>query len=132
MGRVRFEYEDGYWDEWYLLYDDGTDAWLEEDEGELTLVQQVPVTGEPPHPSRMRAGERFQMGERSVYVMEVGEATLVGLEGQLPRGHFIGQTMAYLDGTSDGSSIMLEFTKSGIECFIGRKIEFDDIQLENA
>src|SRR5688572_26054085 len=31
LGRVRFEDEDGYWDEWYLQFEDGTVAWLEEE-----------------------------------------------------------------------------------------------------
>lgn len=131
LGRVRFEYDDGYWDEWYLAFDDGTDGWLEEDEGELALVSQVPMNGTPPHPNQVRAGERVTWGDASIYVMETGTATLVGMEGQLPRGHFIGLTMDYLDGTMDGQVVMLEFMPNEIECFIGTKVDFDDVQVEN-
>ena len=132
LGRVRFEYQDGYWDEWYLMFDDGTDAWLEEDEGELTLVRQEPVVGDVPFPASVRPGERVSIAERSIYVMEVGKAKLIGMEGQLPRGHFVGLEMNYLDGISDGASVMLEFMKTGVECFVGHKVNFDDIELENA
>jgi len=131
LGRVRFEYEDGYWDEWYLAFDDGTDGWLEEDEGELALVSQVPVTSTPPHPRTVRAGERVTWGQDSIYVLETGTATLVGMEGQLPRGHFIGMTMDYLDGTMDGRVVMLEFMPDEVECFVGTKIDFDDLEVEN-
>ena len=106
LGRVRFEYDDGYWDEWYLAFDDGTDGWLEEDEGELALVSQVPMNGTPPHPNQVRAGERVTWGDASIYVMETGTATLVGME-VVARGHFIGLTMDYLDGTMDGQVVML-------------------------
>ena len=131
LGRLRFEYADGYWDEWYLYFDDGSDAWLVEDEGELTLVNPVPVPGQPPHPSTLRAGETFELPGHTVYVTEVGQAKIVGMEGQIPRGHFIGLTMDYLDATSNGQSFMLEFTNSEVECFVGHDIAFDDIQLEN-
>lgn len=131
LGRVRFEYEDGYWDEWYLAFDDGTDGWLEEDEGELALVSQIPVEGMPPHPNQVRAGQRVTWGTQSLYVMETGSATLVGMEGQLPRGHFVGLTMDYLDGTMDGQVVMLEFMPNEVECFVGTKIDFDDLIVEN-
>ena len=31
-GRVRYGYEAGYWDEWFLEFDDGTTRWISEDE----------------------------------------------------------------------------------------------------
>ena len=37
LGRVRYGYSKGYWDEWYLAFEDGSAAWISEDENEFTL-----------------------------------------------------------------------------------------------
>jgi hypothetical protein len=132
MGRVRYEYADGYWDEWYLVHPDGTESWLEEDEGELTLVGEVPVIGTVTAPESVRAGESVQVNGKSVYVVERGRARVAGLEGQVPNTVRLGQELGYIDGTSNGQSYMVEFLGEKIHCFVGEQIDFDALVLENS
>ena len=42
LGRVRYGYGSGYWDEWYLELEDGGIGWLVEDEGRLSYERSVP------------------------------------------------------------------------------------------
>ena len=37
LGRVRYSFGKGFWDEWYLEFNDGTLGWLIEDNHELSL-----------------------------------------------------------------------------------------------
>jgi|GEM_PF-3167135 len=39
LGRVRYKYDEGHWDEWHLRFNDGSECWLSEDEGEFCLEQ---------------------------------------------------------------------------------------------
>src|SRR5688500_5257420 len=48
LGRVRYRYDEGMWEEWYLGLENGAAAWLEEDEGEWTLAQVEPLQGPAP------------------------------------------------------------------------------------
>src|SRR2546426_10777666 len=38
LGRIRYENDAGFWDEWFLQLANQRVGWLEEDEGELTLI----------------------------------------------------------------------------------------------
>ncbi len=121
-GRVRFTWSDGYWDEWWILFDDGTDAWLHEDEGELSLLRAVPLESAPSLDDA-RVGQRLMVNRTPVYVTEKREAVVYGAEGQLPRGMLPGQTIRYVDGTVKGEHWMLEARDSTVELFVGSPLE---------
>ena len=129
VGRVRCAYADGYWDEWYLLFEDGSTAWMQEDEGELTLVQRSRLTGTPP-PASIRPGETIDVGGRQVYVRERGKGWVEGLEGQLPSTLKAGDTFRYIDGICNGQVIMLEISADEIELFIGDEVDPDDLIID--
>ena len=42
VGRIQLRYDDGFWNEWYVLFDDGTGAWLSDASGQyvFTLPQR--------------------------------------------------------------------------------------------
>lgn len=120
-GRVRYAWSDGYWDEWVLAFDDGTLAWLHEDEGELSLVEQVPLQT-PVAWEGARVGHHLSVNAEQVYVTEKRSATIQGAEGQLPRGIFLGATLDYLDASSAGRSFMLERMGDTQELFVGRPL----------
>ena len=44
LGRVRYGFGGGFWDEWFLTLADGRTGWLTEDNHELALQQPVPVS----------------------------------------------------------------------------------------
>jgi hypothetical protein len=129
VGRVRCAYSAGYWDEWYLLFEDGSTAWMQEDEGELTLVQRSRLSGTPP-PASIRPGETIDVGGRAVYVRERGKGWVEGLEGQLPSSLQKGDTFRYIDGIWDGQVVMLEISEQEIELFIGDELDPDDLVID--
>jgi len=44
LGRIRYTYDEGFWDEWQIAWDDGTPPdWLEEDEGYWTVFKKERV-----------------------------------------------------------------------------------------
>src|SRR5687767_6307609 len=61
LGRVRYGYDEGSWDEWYLLFDDGEPAWLEEDEGQYILSQVQRLRTEAPPFDEVRVGSRLDI-----------------------------------------------------------------------
>ena len=82
LGRVRYGYEMGYWDEWYLALDDGSTAWVSEDERELTLERLK--TDQTPNISyaETQPGDNLRLGKKTLQVAEKGVARCEGSEGQ--------------------------------------------------
>lgn len=38
VGRIQLRYDAGFWNEWYALFDDGSDGWLAEASGQVTMT----------------------------------------------------------------------------------------------
>ncbi len=84
MGRVRYGYEGGYWDEWYLAEPDGRTFWIGEDENEFTITHLSEREMPDSFWERAQPGARLSYGEHSYLVQERDEAVCEGGEGQLP------------------------------------------------
>ena len=56
LGRVRFQDDESYWDEWYLELHNGEIAWLEEDEGQYILSRKQQLTSRVPSFDDARVG----------------------------------------------------------------------------
>jgi hypothetical protein len=126
MGRLRYNYPGGHFDEWFLEYDGGT-AWLTEDEGTLSLFTEVEEAVEFPDITGVRAGQNVMIGGKKVMVKEKGNAEVAGAEGELYYYAEPGTKVVYMDGVSDGKKVSIEATEDEIEMFIGRPLLNRDI-----
>jgi hypothetical protein len=57
MGRVRYSFGSGFWDEWFLEFNDGTIGWLTEDNHELALQTRTTSKKTPPGDYRNLPGD---------------------------------------------------------------------------
>jgi hypothetical protein len=128
MGRMRYNYPGGHFDEWFLEYDGGT-AWFTEDEGTCALFTEVEEALEFPDITGVRAGQNIVIGGKKVMVKEKGTAEVAGAEGEL--GFYVepGTRVTYMDGVSEGKKISIEATENEIELFTGRPLLARDIVL---
>jgi LSD1 subclass zinc finger protein len=130
IGRLRFEYDDGYWDEWFCAFDGGMEyAWLHEDEGELALIQRVDLVDPIPAFESVQVGSTLMAGGHEIYVTEKNEGQIVGGEGQLALSFRPGQPVQYLDGNAGGKIAMIEYNPDGIELCVGEAIDIDELEL---
>jgi hypothetical protein len=126
MGRMRYNYPGGHFDEWFIEYDGGT-AWFTEDEGTYSLFTEVEDAVEFPDITGVRAGQNVMIGTRKVMVKEKGTAEVAGAEGELSFYTEPGTRVIYMDGVSEGKKIAIEATEDEIELFIGRPLLARDI-----
>ena len=137
VGRIQLKYEQGLWSEWYLLFDDGTTAWLSEAGGETVISQQTAVKSALPRFTALRAGQRISLGSITYTVSNILVAECVAGEGELPfkvgagypapvvdmrddSGHFA--TFDYSDSDEDGNDPLL---------FIGEVVAFASLGWSN-
>lgn len=131
MGRARYAFERGFWDEWYLEFADGTMKWLTEDNHEFSIQM--------PHETPVAAFEDYRPGstlvarEISFVVQETGHAECIGIEGDLPKVVTAGETYPYVDASSlDGRYLLsIEYDEDTPSVFLGRWLKYGEISLDD-
>lgn len=130
MGRMRYQYESGQWDEWFVAFDDGGVGWLVEDEGEYKLYAKETLTTAVPPFESIAAGSTVSIAGRQVFITEKGRANIAGGEGQLAFTIVPGEKVAYLDGSSGDDLVSVEYTEDEIELSVGRPVARDELVLD--
>ncbi len=126
-GRLRYQYEAGMWDEWFLTFDNDKPGWLVEDEGELIFYHKQTLTSAVPPFDAVKVGSQVPIGGRNVFIVQKGRATIAGGEGQLAFTILPGEEVLYLDGVSGEDQISLEYTTDEIEFLVGRAVAPADL-----
>ncbi|MCS7018982.1 MAG: DUF4178 domain-containing protein [Cytophagales bacterium] len=138
VGRLRFSYYEGFWDEWLVLLNYEEEAWLQEDEGEVTLFRKIPAQGEMPHFSSVRVGQTITLSlqlpdesrfhKNNIFVVEKHKATIQGGEGELPFLVVPGEQADYIDGICSGALVSIDYTVEGTSVSWGLPLAIRDIQ----
>ncbi|MBU1238077.1 DUF4178 domain-containing protein [Myxococcota bacterium] len=144
-GRFQYEYDGGYWSEWYLDVE-GTGYWLHEDEGVYIMFIELPVEDlekledlyylYTETPDRITMGlsmPPLNSGATAWQLMEYGKATLVGQEGKLARKLPKGHSYIYFDGAGGGYRYTVEISAEGKAGVIhqGWPLEFEAFTVED-
>jgi hypothetical protein len=132
LGRVRYETDDGYWDEWYLQFEDGSVGWLEEEEGEYTLSRAEALTSAVPEFDAVRVGTTLTVNGQPFFVTERCRARVAGAEGQLFFRVRVNQPVRFVDGNVGGRVAAIEYGDDEIEYTTGEAIDREAIVLDGA
>lgn len=130
LGRVRYSHEEGVWDEWYLAFDNGQAAWVEEEEGEVILAHMERLRNPVPPFEQARLGMQFETNGRPFFVTERCRAKVAGSEGQLFFRASPGRPVNFVEGNVGGQVAFLEYTDDAIEFGVGEPIERREIELD--
>lgn len=91
IGRVRWRYADGAWNEWLALFDDGSTGWVGESMGRYMMLRQLPEEQIPPGVMRyvqsgqsIKIGGEIKMAGVDYIVADAKHVTCVASEGELP------------------------------------------------
>ncbi|MBI5100689.1 MAG: DUF4178 domain-containing protein [Nitrospirae bacterium] len=134
IGRLKVAWSDGYWNEWYLLFEDGKRGWLAEAMGLFMLSFEVEDTSLVPARDKIRVGEGYDLiPSRRFIVDDIKESTCIGSEGELPFVGLAGRKATSVDLSSGpGEFAAIEYSgQDGISLYTGRYVEFQDLELSN-
>ena len=70
QGRVQYDYGGGYWDEWWVIADDGEGKWISVDEGDISIEAPIAVAETPPAYDALQIGDSVSIGGQSLRVTE--------------------------------------------------------------
>lgn len=112
-GRARFDYGLGFWDEWWVVLDNGQGRWISIDEGDMAVESPLELGPAPPRYETLDIGDTFTLAQTQVQVTEKNEARCIGLEGELPEVLIPGDKHRYVHLSAPGGVILtLEFFES--------------------
>ncbi len=155
VGRIQQKYDLGTWNEWHAISSDGKSVWLAEAQGQFMITQLSSVSqndifpehdpirnsDSPPdvyfissHTSKqlLSAGDTLRLDGELWMVREIGLATCIGGEGELPVGFQSGSTSVLLDLATDrGLFATLDYSHAPPLYFKGMLYDFDQIQFDN-
>jgi hypothetical protein len=130
LGRVRYNYEDGFWDEWFVELEGGKMGWLEEDdEGEYVLTHKTRLTTPLPPYEEVRIASTIPVSKEKVFITEKGTGSIAGAEGQVSVEAIPGKPIHFIDGNASGRAVRIIMTDDSIHLSMGDALEFDDIQV---
>lgn len=128
IGRVRWRWDDGGWNEWLALFADGSHAWLGEAMGRIMMLRPVPpaeLDADSRH--RLSTGDTLMPGTPATIagieyrVTDVRQAHVVASEGELPLPAPAGLAMLSLDlQTQQGRCASIQREGDAIEVHAGR------------
>ena len=84
VGRIQLRYEDGFWNEWYAVFDDGKTGWLSDGSSQYTFTETVTVPGQLPPFEQIQPGAALQYDGQRFTATDVRTAHCVAGEGELP------------------------------------------------
>ncbi len=107
-GRLRLTYDGGYWDEWWLEFEDGNHQWLEEDDGRYRLHSPVSLSADLAQVKAAGVGSQLLLDNKNWFITERLDATLAGSEGALPIAIQPNEKITCLDLMGSGEKLSLE------------------------
>lgn len=135
IGRVRWRYEDGAWNEWLALFDDGSTGWLGESVGRYMLLHQVDAAQvQSQIVDLMQGGREVPTGTEAMienvryWASDVKTVSCVASEGELPFNS-LGLSAVSVDlMTADEQCASIQKAAGeDVEIYAGRYVTLADI-----
>jgi len=132
MGRIRIQYEQDSWDEWWVEDNYGKGFWIEEDDGVYYLHnhQQEFKVGNVADKAEVAEDLSLSNG-MSLYVTEKYEGTIVGREGFLPTDAETNSSVTYIDGVINGVEYSLEIENKVASLYQAEVLDIQSIRWES-
>lgn len=130
LGRIRYGYDGGFWEEWQIAWDDGSPPdWLEEDEGYWTVYHRERIRGEIPAYEQIRVGTTVNINNYRVYVTEKRTGRVIGSEGQFSSVFPLKGVFGYIQGGANDRTVSVNYWEDEIELSVGDDLEHSELKL---
>ena len=131
VGRVRYGYAQGFWDEWCLQTAENELVWLTEDDGNLNHSKSVPLHKALPL-EQLSLGRSLFLADHDYLIEEIGKAKCLGTEGQLPFSSIPGDEIDYLSlRAGKTQTATIEIYDDEVHVYQGQRIRLIDLHLLN-
>ena len=129
VGRIIYEYEQGGWNEWHLVFNDGSSGWLSDAQLEYDLSWRAQPKDLPAKPEK---NQQLAWGDKRFVVTSVTKAHYKGVQGELPFEYWDKADMLFADlRTTSNDFATIDYSENPPLLFVGRVVAFDELHLKN-
>lgn len=129
-GRVQMRFPEGFWNEWYLLFDDERQGWLGEAQGVYGVSFKAETKDALPPYARLAAGDPVRLDGEEYEVRDAREAEYVSAQGELPFKPPLGEKAPLADLSAPGGRLAtIDYSEGEPILFKGRYVDFDSLKL---
>lgn len=132
IGRIRYVWAQGNWNEWHIAFSDGTNGWLADAQLTYAVSFLKPNLAPAIAPGDLRAGQIFTFENISYVLTTITHASYAGFEGELPfttAGH---EEMLFADlRTTAAQFATLDYSDAQPVLYLGRELPYDELRLKN-
>ena len=135
IGRILYQYDQGGWNEWHLMMNDGTSGWLSDAQEEyaISFAATGSTTGQKlPAESQVQIGQTYSWNGANYTVSVITQAHFRGVQGELPFQYWDKDDVAFADLRSSSRKFAtLDYSDIEPVLYLGELLEFDDLKLKN-
>ena len=132
VGRIIYEYEQGGWNEWHIVFQDGTSGWLSDAQAEYAISFLAEPTASLPRSEQVYRGNTIVQRGVTYTVSSITRARYKGVEGDLPFEYWDKAETQFADmRTPDGQFATIDYSEDPPLLFTGWTVEFDSLALKN-
>jgi hypothetical protein len=131
IGRIIYEYDQGNWNEWHLMMNDGVSGWLSDAQCEYAVSfaatgRKVPAAGQS------QVGQEYVWDNEPYTVTTITQAHYRGVEGELPFQYWDKDEVQFVDLRSgSGKFATLDYSDEQPVLYLGEMVDFDTLKLKN-
>jgi hypothetical protein len=131
VGRLQFGTDEGPWNEWHALFDNGRSGWLSEDNGRYVFAFGVPTPADAPRPERLQAGARVTVDGRPWSVASVVQARLLAAQGELVQPPPADRAIVISDlrNTADEVGTLEADDPASLAWSVGKSVRLADLKM---
>lgn len=130
IGRIIYSHDIGAWNEWHLMFSNGSSGWLSDAQAEYAV--SFLSTPESPLPAANQVYRGWELRQQGVAlsVTTLTEANYEGVEGELPFQYWDKERCRFADlRSSDGRFATIDYTESPPLLFLGEFVDFESLQM---
>lgn len=128
IGRVQYQYPEGLWNEWHILFNTGKTGWLSEASGNYVLtfiasqnaIEPTPFSDYLINHPVIIAGQQFR-------VTALETAKCIAGEGELPFNIAAGFETQVVDLSNDTAFASIDFSETPPLVFVGEQVELSQL-----
>lgn len=132
IGRLRVSYEDGFWNEWYAIFNNGDTGWLAEAQGFYGMCFESNGVALP-RSEDLRTEATVDLKKHGYFQVEdVRPVSCTYSEGELPINAMKGRESLSVDLTAPGKRMAtIEYARDGVRLYVGNYQEFEQYAFKN-
>ncbi len=132
IGRIIYEYEQGGWNEWHIVFSDGASGWLSDAQLQYAVSFQVPSVSLPAE-NQVTRGQHLTFANIQFEVSTMTIATYKGVEGELPFPFYGKSRRLFVDlrPQADDFATLDYSDQAAPLLFVGKTVPYDSLQLQN-